>query len=64
MINTNQSLKVMIVNFQPQVYLNKDFYNDGIDMLKVDAPKNDCLLNHGNHLITPITVKTNSPVKF
>ena len=64
MINTNQRLKAMIVNFKSQACLKNDFYDDGIDMIRVAETNNDCLFNHGHHLITPITVKTNSPVKF
>lgn len=59
-----QSLEAMNENLKLLVCLNHDFYDDGINMIWMDVAKNDRLFNHGHHLIKPITVQTNSPVKL
>lgn len=59
-----QSLKVMKENLKLLFCLNHDFCDFRIDMIWIDAAKNDRLLNHDHQFITSITVKTNSPVKL
>lgn len=49
---------------QDQSCLNYDFYDFRMNVIWCYARMKDRLINQGHQLITPITVKTNSPVKL